>query len=98
HGEQQEAWLPHRENVGAAVRELLGRADQRHAPEVTGTRRRVVVRRARRRDVGDAEPPVGRETIGEELAVARLENVQGLRRPWKEDNRQREDWEFASHA
>src|SRR5207237_9855893 len=50
-----------------------------------------------RSHVGDPEPPVTGETVLEQLAVARLEDVQGLGGPGKQDNRQREDGELARH-
>src|SRR5256886_17422513 len=52
----------------------------------------------RSRHVGDPEPPVTGETVLQQLAVARLEDVQWLGGPGKQDNRQRKNGKFPRHG
>ena len=95
---QHEAALAHREDVGAPVGERFARADQRHTAHVAKIRRGVGGGRAVRGHVCDPEPPIGGETVGEQPAVAGLEDVQRLRSPGEEDNRQRKNGKLTGHA
>jgi hypothetical protein len=49
-------------------------------------------------DVGDAEAPVARQRIGEELAIAGLEDVEGLQGSGEEDQRERKDGKLTEHG
>src|SRR6266699_6226728 len=74
-------------DLGAPVGERLVRADEGHAAHVARTRRGIGPGRRVRGHVGDAEPLVARETVLEQLAVTGLKDMQGLRSPWKKDDR-----------
>jgi hypothetical protein len=79
--------------VAAPVGERLDVAHLGNAPDAAARRGRGV--RAARRD--EAEAAVGGLHVGEHAAVARLEDVQRLRRAREEHERQREEREPA-HA
>src|SRR5438128_12262928 len=78
--------------------ERLVRLDEGDAADVARIRYGIGVRRGVGRHVGDPEPPVTGETVLEQLAVARLEDVQGLGGPGKKDIRQREEGELGAHG
>src|SRR5204863_219449 len=82
----------------APVGERLVRLDEGDAADVARIRYGIGVRRGVGRHVGDPEPPVTRETVLQQLAVARLEDVQWLGGPGKQDNRQRKNGKFPRHG
>ena len=95
--DQHEALLAFGEDVGSAVGELVRRPDEGDAADFPQPRRRVRPFLLRRRGVRDPEASVAGETVREQLAVARLKNVQGLRNARKQDQRQGKNWKFTSH-
>src|SRR5438128_12296848 len=76
----------------------LVRRDEGDTADVARIRYGIGVRRGVGRHVGDPEPPVTGETVLQQLAVARLEDVQWLGGPGKQDNRQRKNGKFPRHG
>ena len=95
--QQHEAPLADGDDVGAAVRESPGGVDQGHAAHSARIRGGIGARCALRGHVRDPKPSIGRETVGEEPAIARLEDMQRLRGPGEQDDRQGKDRELTSH-
>jgi len=95
---QHEAALTDRQDIGAPVGERLIRPDESHAAHLARRRHGIGVGRGIGRHVGDAEAPVGRETVLEQLAVTGLKDVQRLGSPGKQDDGQGENRKLASHA
>src|SRR3989442_16045004 len=86
------------EDFGNPDGEELVRPDEGDAADVARIRYGIGVRRGVGCHVGDPEPPVTGETVVEQLAVARLEDVQWLGGPGEQDDREREDGGLARHA
>src|SRR5213083_831358 len=95
---QYETTLANGEDIGTPVGERLVRLDEGDAADVARIRYGIGVRRGVGRHVGDPEPPVTGETVLQQLAVARLEDVQWLGGPGKQDNRQRKNGKFPRHG
>jgi len=94
--EQHEPPLAHGDDVRAAVGEILRAPDLGYAADIARLRRRVTIRRLG--GIGDAEAPVPRQRIGEELAVAGLEDVKRLQCSGEEDQRERENGKLTGHG
>src|SRR2546430_9992241 len=94
---QYETTLANGEDIGAPVGERLVRPDEGDTADVARIRYGIGVRRGVGRHVGDPEPPVTGETVLQQLAVARLEDVQRLGGPGEQDDRQRGKRELAGH-
>src|SRR5437867_6724078 len=83
---QYETTLANGEDIGAPVGERLVRLDEGDAADVARVRYGIGVRRGVGRHVGDPEPPITGETVLQQLAVARLEDVQWLGSARKKDD------------
>src|SRR5213079_1682334 len=95
---QYETTLANGEDIGTPVGERLVRLDEGDAADVARIRYGIGVRRGVGRHVGDPEPPVTGETVLQQLAVARLEDVQWLGGPGEQDNRKGKNWKLPAHV
>src|SRR6059036_2439868 len=83
---QYETTLANGEDIGAPVGERLVRPDEGDTADVARIRYGIGVRRGVGCHVCDPEPPVTGETVLQQLAVARLEDVQWLGGPGEQDD------------
>lgn len=94
--EQRKPPLAYGDDVRAAVGKILRAPDLGHTTDIARLWCRVSTRCLG--GIGDAEPPVARQRIGEQLTIAGLEDVKGLQGAREQDQRERKNGQLTEHG